>query len=198
MLDEYRDKGLADTASAIIESLSPSLKGLTVLELGCGVGALTVELLKRGASSAVGIDLSPKMIELARMLASEAHLSESVTFQIGDGAVAELKKSDIVILDTVLCCYPDVSSLVDNSSSAAGRFYAISVPDEGRIATKILRIVMPLQNIIVAVAGRAGFRFFVHPTKAIRKRLEDKGFRLLSKSPEGWIWSVFVYAAPLS
>lgn len=196
MLDEYRDEGLADTANAIIESLSPSLKGLTVLELGCGVGALTVELLKRGASSAVGIDLSPKMIELARMLAAEAHLSESVTFQIGDGAVAELKKSDIVILDTVLCCYPDASSLVDNSSSAAGRFYAISVPDEGRMATKLLRAVMPLQNIIVAIAGRAGFRFFVHSTKAIRKKLEDKGFRLLSKSPEGWIWSVFLFAAP--
>jgi len=196
MLQDYRDKGLADTANAMLEFLSPSLNGLTVLELGCGIGALTVEMLRKGASSVVGIDLSPKMIDLARMMAGEAGFTESATFQVGDGAVAQLKRSDIVILDSVLCCYPDVDSLVENSSSAAGRFYAISVPDDDRLATKVLRAILPLQDIIVAVAGRAGFRFYLHRTDAIKKKLEVKGFKLTSKSPQGWIWSVFVFAAP--
>jgi cyclopropane fatty-acyl-phospholipid synthase-like methyltransferase len=51
MLHDYRDEGLADTANAILEFLSPSLKGMTVLELGCGVGGLTVETLRKGVLS---------------------------------------------------------------------------------------------------------------------------------------------------
>jgi hypothetical protein len=62
----------------------------------------------------------------------------------------------------------------------------------------MLRLLLPLQNIIVAVAGRGGFRFYLHPTERIKKRLEEKGFTMASKSKEGWIWSVFVFAAPTS
>ena len=196
MLKDYRDKGLSETSDAILGALSASIKGSTVLELGCGVGALAVELTRKGASTAIGMDLSPKMVELARTLAAEAGLSDSVTFQVGDGAVAGLKKSDIVILDTVVCCYPDFATLVENSSSAASRYYAISVPDDSRLATKMLKLLLPLQNIIVGVAGRAGFRFYLHPTGRITKSLEEKGFTMASKSKEGWIWSVFVFAAP--
>ena len=196
MLEDYRKNGLADTSDAIVEALGPSIQGSTVLELGCGVGALTVELLRKGASSAIGIDLSPKMIELARGLVADAGFSGSGTFQVGDGATTELKKSDVVILDTVLCCYPDITSLLENSSSAARRFYAISVPDGGRPATKFLRLFVPLQSLVVAIAGRKGFRFFLHSTQFIVKKLEVKGFRVISKSKRGWIWSVFVFAAP--
>jgi SAM-dependent methyltransferase len=196
MLKDYRAEGLSDTADAILEGLNHSIKGSTVLELGCGVGALTVEFARKGASSAIGMDLSSKMVELARTLAAEAGLSDSVTFEVGDGAVSSLKKSDIVILDTVICCYPDFANLVENSSSAAGRYYAISLPDDSRPVTKMLKLLLPLQNVIVAVAGRAGFRFYLHPIGRIRKRLEEKGFTVSSKSKEGWIWSVFVFAAP--
>jgi SAM-dependent methyltransferase len=198
MLKDYRDNGLSDTSDAILGALGPSIKGSTVLELGCGVGALTVELKRRGASSATGMDLSPKMVELARTMAAEAGLSDSVTFEVGDGALAGLKKSDIVILDTVVCCYPDFAALVENSSSAAARYYAISAPDDTRPVTKMLKLLLPLQNIIVAVAGRAGFRFYLHPIGRIKKSLEEKGFTMTSKSKEGWIWSVFVFAAAAS
>jgi hypothetical protein len=130
---------------------------------------------------------------LARSLASQAGLSESVSFQTGDGAAINLTKSDIVILDAVLCCYLDAASLVDNSSSAAGRFYAFSVPDDNRFATKVLRLLLPIQVLILR---RGGCRFFIHSTTTIRRRLEAKGFKLSYQSPVGWIWSVFLFAAP--
>jgi SAM-dependent methyltransferase len=194
MLKDFRKNGLGNTSSAILDSIgSDSLGDATVLELGCGFGALTMEFIKRGASSALGVDLSPKMLQLARALAAEAGLSQSVSFQQGDAASVKLTRSDIVVLDTVLCCYPDVTSLVDNSSSAAGRYYAISIPDDGRFATKLLRLVLPLQT---AIFRRGGFRFFIHPTRVIQERLERKGFRLRSQTKAGWIWSVFLFAAP--
>jgi len=194
MLRDFRKKGLGNTSSAIIDSIDGNeLSGTTVLELGCGFGALTLEFIRRGAKSAVGVDLSPKMIQLGQAMAMEAGLSQSVSFEVGDAAVALLRKSDIVVLDTVLCCYPDVTSLVDNSSSAAGRFYAISVPDDGRLATKILRLFLPFQAVI---SRRGGFRFFIHSTSMIRERLNAKGFKLASRSKTGWIWSVFLFSAP--
>lgn len=175
MLEDYRKKGLGDTSTAIADELAKrGLAGSTVLELGCGVGALTLELLRRGAPSAVGVDLSPKMIQLARTLANEAGLSGVVSFEVGDGAVKELKKADIVILDAVLCCYPDVATLVNNSSSAAGRYFAFAVPDDDRLATKLLRPLLPMQGLFFR---RGGFRFFVHPTRQIGQVLEAKGFR---------------------
>lgn len=191
MLKDFRKKGLSDTAAAIVDSMGAGLSGATVLELGCGFGALTMEFIRRGASSAVGVDLSPKMIELGRALATEAGLSQSVSFELGDAAVARLGKSDVVVLDTVICCYPDMASLVDSTSSAARRFYAISIPDDTRLATKLLRLVLPVQSLIFR---RGGFRFFIHPTKQIASRLETKGFKLVTRSHTGWIWSVFLFS----
>jgi ubiquinone/menaquinone biosynthesis C-methylase UbiE len=45
--------------------------GLPVLELGCGAGDLSVQLLRRGARL-TAVDLSPGMVELARRRAPEA------------------------------------------------------------------------------------------------------------------------------
>lgn len=193
MLKDFRKHGLSDTAGAIIDSVGrEDLVGARLLELGCGFGALTMEFVRRGAASAVGVDLSPKMIQLGQALAREEGMAGSVSFELGDGAVAKLPRSDIVILDTVLCCYPDVSALVANSSSAAVRYYAISIPDDSRLATRLLRLILPLQRMLFR---RSGFRFFVHPTAAIRGQLEGIGFDLKSRSKVGWIWSVFLFSA---
>ncbi len=194
MLEGYKRRGLGQTSRAIAEGLcGRGLVGATVLELGCGVGALILELLRKGAASAVGVDLSPRTIQYARALAADAGQSGSVSFEVRDAAVGELKKSDIVILDAVLCCYPDVAALVENSSSAATKYYAFAIPDDGRVATTMLKPLLPLQSLLIR---RGGIRFFIHPTRKITQMLEAKGFRQVSKSPAGWIWSAFIFAAP--
>jgi len=55
---------------ALLEALGP-LEELRVLELGCGRGDLTLELLRRGAE-VVAVDMSPAMVALARGRAPEA------------------------------------------------------------------------------------------------------------------------------
>lgn len=47
-------------------SLSPDLRGKTVLDLGCGYGENCAEFCKRGASYVLGVDLSEKMLAVAR------------------------------------------------------------------------------------------------------------------------------------
>ena len=46
------------------------LSGRTVLDLGCGSGRYLVEAVRRGAARAVGVDVAPEMIEIARSLAA--------------------------------------------------------------------------------------------------------------------------------
>lgn len=194
MLKDYRKEGLDDTSRVVSDALvSRDLSGSSILELGCGIGALSLELLKKGAASVRGLDLSPAMIQLARTLAAEANFSEKTSFERGDGATTDLPRSDIVILDKVLCCYPDATALVDNSSAAARRYYVYSLPNERRGVTRFLRFFIPLQAIF---SRRNSFRFFIHSTRQIEETLKSKGFTPVFESPVGWIWAVFIFAAP--
>lgn len=47
-------------------SLLPDLRGLAVLDMGCGVGGNCAEFIRRGAARVVGIDISEKMLAEAR------------------------------------------------------------------------------------------------------------------------------------
>src|SRR5206468_11096562 len=85
--------------------LNEGSQNKTVVDLGCGAGGFSVELLKKGAASAIGVDLSPKMVEAASELVRVSGFENRAKFQVGNAAEAELPSSDIVIIDKVLCCY---------------------------------------------------------------------------------------------
>ena len=193
MLKDFRKKGLRKASRVILADLtSRGLKGTTSLELGCGVGGLTVGLLDGGVVAATGLDLSPKMIEVANKLAKESGFMGSATFEVGDGADVPLIRADTVILDSVLCCYPDVGRLVQNSCSAAKKFYAISLPDSRRTVTKLLRRFLPLQSLF---RRKSGFRFYVPSLDEILLVLKKNGFTCVFDSAAGYTWSVLVFAA---
>ncbi len=62
------DKYNANTIEEIpaILSLSPNLNGLKVLDLGCGYGEHCTLFKKMGAKKVVGVDLSEKMLQVAK------------------------------------------------------------------------------------------------------------------------------------
>src|SRR5438046_10157288 len=67
--DRYRNKGLSRSSKLLLRFiLDNNVRDRSVLDLGCGAGGLSFELLKDGASNAVGFDLSPKMISVANEL----------------------------------------------------------------------------------------------------------------------------------
>lgn len=49
------------------------IEGADCLDLGCGVGALTTDLVRRGAARAVGIDPDADRIRIARIAARRSH-----------------------------------------------------------------------------------------------------------------------------
>ena len=86
----------------LLSWLPEDLRGRRVLDAGCGTGALAVEAARRGAD-VVAIDLSPKLVDLARrrMPASFAH--GSLDFRSGDMLDVKLGAFDhVVAMDSVI------------------------------------------------------------------------------------------------
>lgn len=53
-----------------VKRLLPDLKGKTVLELGCGYGENAIDFINRGAKRVTAIDLSSRMLNLAKQKSS--------------------------------------------------------------------------------------------------------------------------------
>jgi 2-polyprenyl-3-methyl-5-hydroxy-6-metoxy-1,4-benzoquinol methylase len=63
--------------------LAPRIAGRRVLEIGCGGGALALDLARHGAAHVTGIDISPDVIQIATAKARDAGLSGTVEFLAG-------------------------------------------------------------------------------------------------------------------
>lgn len=105
--------------------------GESVLDVGCGVGldVLVAGLLVGSSGRAVGIDLTPEMVELPRQLAS-AHPSGNV---------------EIVVANVETLPFPDASfdSVISNAALNL-------VPDKDRAFDEIHRVLKPGGAFVVA------------------------------------------------
>lgn len=148
----------------------------SVLEIGCGAGALSIALVERGAASATGVDLSSESLEVARQRAAAAGLTDRTHFVLADGASVPLAAHDWVVLNRVLCCYPDLDRLLGNSIAAAHKRYAFSVPASSGARGFANRISSWLENATASLRGRP-CPGYVHDIRTIEARLMDAGFR---------------------
>lgn len=60
------------------------LEGKSILDLGCGSGRLSIAAAGAGAAKVVGVDISEKMIQLAKRRAAEAGLESVCEFHLID------------------------------------------------------------------------------------------------------------------
>jgi len=166
----------------------------SVLELGSGSGALVVELLRRGATSADAIDLSPDMVDAARRRAAEADVIDRVTFEQGDASLKEHSAHDWVVLDRVLCCYPDVERLLATATRAATRRVAFTVPTSRGWRGALNKFMWQASNIPQRL-GRPGCFGYVHDLDRIEGTLAAAGFALHGRDRLG-LWYAAVWDRP--
>jgi 2-polyprenyl-3-methyl-5-hydroxy-6-metoxy-1,4-benzoquinol methylase len=187
----YRAEGPDEATGWLLDELiERGVEGLTLLDIGGGVGAIQHELLENGAASAVHVDASSAYIEAAQREAKRRKLRERIEWRHGDfvDIARELQPADIVTLDKVICCYDDMPSLVRASVRKAQQYYAIVVPRDN-FAFKTAAWFM---NLIQAIT-RNPYRMFVHPTKQIDAIVKRAG---LSRTFErhDWMWQAIVYS----
>lgn len=171
--------------------LAVDATGRTVLELGCGRGGLLLRLVQAGATQATGVDLSAASIAAARNRFDQAQLSDHVQFSVGDAARIPLEPNDWVILDRVMCCYPDVEGLLANTVPAAKRIYAFTVPTSRGWRGVIARLAEWFENAWNTVRGRP-CPGYVHSLDLIEARLAIAGFRLRHLDRQR-LWHIAVY-----
>jgi SAM-dependent methyltransferase len=166
--------------------------GHSVLEGGCGPGALLVELLSAGAVSATGIDLSPEAVGFARERADESGVGERATFVVGDAATTASEAHDWVVLDKVICCYPHMDRLLANTVAAARSVYAFAVPISYGWRGAVARLAFGIEQVVLALLRRP-CPAFVHDIGGIESRLRAAGFASIRRESLG-MWHIGVFA----
>lgn len=166
----------------------------SILELGCGPGALSVNLLERGASRVTGVDLSPASIKAARRRAAERGVADRAVFVVGDGALAPLELHDWVVLDRVLCCYGDLGRLMDKSIAAAAVRYAFSVPLSSGVRGIVNRLLRSAENATNVLRGRP-CPGYGHDVREIEDRLRRAGFARVGAVTAG-LWYLAIFERP--
>jgi magnesium-protoporphyrin O-methyltransferase len=171
----YRRKGLDATGARMVAFLRGlGLESATVLEIGGGVGDLQVELLKAGAARATNLELSPAYEDDAAELIRSAGLEGRVERRIHDIAAAPqaIAPADFVILNRVVCCYPDYERLLGAAAEHARRALVFSHPPRNAVS----RFVVGAQNLFLRLTGTE-LRTFAHPPRAMADVLERRGLQ---------------------
>lgn len=183
----YRRKGLDKAGQRIVDLLrSRGLKGATVLEIGGGVGAIEVEVLKAGAQRAVNVELSPFYEREALGLWRETGVSERADYVVANVAAdgRDVEAADAVVMHRVVCCYPNYDALVGAAAERARGYLVMSFPRE----RALIRLGLGAINL-VGRALRWEYRSYVHPVAELLAAAERRGLRPVHEH-QGLIWQI--------
>lgn len=183
----YRKRGLDRTSRRIVEFLvDQGLAGASVLEIGGGVGEIQLELLRRGAARATNLELVDSYEAEAAQLAAAAGLADRVLRRRLDVATQPeaVEAHDVVVLNRVVCCYPDSERLLGAAAEHATRLLVFSHPPGHRLA----RTVVALANLGCRAAGTS-FRAHAHSPAAMLAVLRERGLRPVHER-RGPLWRV--------
>ena len=183
----YRRRGLDPAAARMVDFLArDGLAGATVLEIGGGVGAIGLELLRQGAASVMSIELTPAYDAEAERLAGELGVADRVQRRVVDVAATPkaVEPADLVLLHRVVCCYPDYHRLLGAAADRCRSRLAFSHPPRNLGS----RAVVATQNALFALRGRE-FRTFAHPVQAMVEVVETRGLRSTYAHRRG-VWHI--------
>ena len=189
-LDVYRRKG-PDKPTRLLRDgvLAAQSDQTTLLDVGGGVGALSLELIKAGTTRATLVDASSAYLSGAREEAARTGRSEQLEIVAGDfvALAPTLPRAGVVTMNRVVCCYPDFRALLASALDHAERVFAFSFPKP----RWYIRGFVGVANTARAIGGRT-FRAFVHDEAAMQALVESRGFRRASRQ-ETLVWQVEVW-----
>ena len=190
-LKRYLQKGPDATTRALIDAVvGEGVAGSSVLDIGGGIGAIQLELLAAGASRAEAVDASEAYIVTARDEAARRGYGDRTSARVGDFVTLApvVDEADVVTLDRVVCCYPDVDALL---SAAA------------RKSTRLVGLVYPRDTWWNHVAARAiaawgwltrdSTRWYLYPPERVDAVMRGAGFAGRRPITRSFIWQVVLY-----
>lgn len=193
-LKEYRKKGPKKTTWQLIEALrAEGIDGMTLLDIGGGVGDIQHEMLKSGVSSVTNNEASTAYLEACRQEAERLGHADRICHIPGNFVelANDIAPADIVTLDRVICCYHDMPTLINLSAQKARRLYGIVYPLDRWWIRLAISVYYNFRNWV----QRNPMRMFVHPPKVVEATIRGNGLERRFYSVMG-PWQVVVYARP--
>ena len=187
----YRRRGLAPEGRRIVELVRRrGVHGETVLEVGGGVGAIQIELVRAGAERATNVELSAAWEPYADELLREKAVAERVERRVLDFAArpGEVETADVVVLQRVVCCYPDYNTLVGCAADHAHKQLVLTFPRDVLLMRTGIRAVNLVQRL-----RRRAFRVYLHKPAAIVAVAESRGLRTTTREQRRF-WELAEFA----
>jgi len=186
----FRKKGLTVRSRRLLDAIESTIQldDLTSLEVGAGIGGLTITMLEHGVTKAFIVDAVPAYVFLARELAQEAGVSDSLEIELADYVVRapDLAAVDLVVMDRVVCCYPEWPDLLAAAAGQATRVIALSYPRDALWVRFGIALINAVQRL-----RRQAFRVYVHPPPAMHRLLADRGFEPRVVTRRG-VWDIAI------
>jgi len=189
-LDELEKNGPAPETRLLVEVVTKQgARGCQVLDIGAGLGVIAEQLLAAGACKATLVELSPAYSDAAQRRMVEKGLADLITVKQGDflELAPEIDAAEIVTLDKVICCYPNMAQLVDQSARKALRFYAATYPRDHLL----VRLMIRFENLSRRLRQNP-FRAYVHSVAALERRLRANGFELRTLR-KTFMWRIVLF-----
>jgi hypothetical protein len=132
---------------------------------------------------------SQSYIDAASTEAQRRGMADRVHFEHGNfiDIAPRIPAADIVTLDRVVCCYPDMDDLVKRSLEKANRLYGLVYPRDtwwARLGVKVLNLFFRLR--------KSPYRSYVHPSREVESLIRSRGFTRQYYS-QTLVWQVVVY-----
>lgn len=196
-IEQYEKNGLKKHTQIFLDYFErEGITGLSVLELGCGVGGLLLNFLDLGAEHAYGVDLSEKMIENAKGFAKLKKYEEKTNFYVGDfnsvkKNLLPMNQADIVVADRVLCCSPVPIEIVQNMIEFNPKYMVIVQPRKNYGYRAVMDLKIKIRHIQWKVKSHGTKIPFV-AVKEYDKLCKDRGYKkVLTKYR--YSWEVVIY-----
>ena len=119
-----------DLAVAALAEVQPA----RILEIGCGLGEFAERMARELAADVLAVDISPRMVELARARGVDARVADAEELPFGDG------EFDAVVANWVLQHPPDLDrglAEIDRVLSDRGRLVAATFSGEHLLEIEI-------------------------------------------------------------
>ena len=194
-LKKYRKSGPSVTTELLLGVLrEQGAEYSSLLDIGGGVGAIQHAARDWGAPLITSVDASSAYLEAARQEAIHSGYSERSAYVLGDFVeIAEsVPQADIVTLDRVVCCYPDMPGLVRKSAAKAQKMYGLVFPRSHLLMRASLKIIN-----VFSWLRRNAFRVYAHDPVAIQRHAHEAGLRRIYVGGT-ILWRVEVYTRPSS
>ena len=190
-LAEYRSAGPDPSTMALVEAIrAEDINGMTLLDIGGGVGAVQHALLEAGVSSVQEVEASEAYLAASKTEAERLGYADRISHLFGDFASVanEVEPADIVTLDRSMCCWHDMPDLVTRSSAKARRLYGLVYPRDVWWVRYGWRLFSNVRQLV----KRSPLRVFTHRQRDVEAILFTAGFTVRTYREVG-VWQVALY-----